>query len=515
MADSKISALTELSAAPATGDLLVLVDISDTTMAASGTNKKITWANLTVALTNGTTTMATSQAQTFTSGVATPTLKPTAASASSITLATGATTTPVFDVIGGSASSLAMRFTDVTTDATTKQARFVSRHYTNSEEDVLMFYGNNFSSQNQVNLGGGSSLFNAVTDWRIYAAATTTTTTGTTVARITVTGIAAGHTNTPSAWLDAAASASAQASMRIRAGSRPTTPNTGDIWDDGALVAYQVNSTTNAVVNSLKLERGSSGTPAAGFGLGIVAQLESSTTDTQDAGRLTWAWSTATHASRAAVGILSAYYTSTEREAIRWVADSSTVKVGIAGVTSPSEALEINGRLSSLSVGGTTAGFWFKDASANARGFVGLSDDSASPKVGIYNAGYGAYLFTGDSSGRVGIGATTSPQGLIHGHDGSGGFLFVNQASVGGTAVTIIPNGTGDITECVWFAGRASNSAAFTSDISPTTLVVSSSTTKTDGANTLTIAVAADGSMTLQATAGAATWKVFMWMIWR
>lgn len=44
MADSKISALTEITSL-APGDLLVVVDVSDTTMAPSGTNKKITKAN--------------------------------------------------------------------------------------------------------------------------------------------------------------------------------------------------------------------------------------------------------------------------------------------------------------------------------------------------------------------------------------------------------------------------------------------------------------------------------------
>lgn len=509
MADSKISALTELSAAPATGDLLVLVDISDTTMAASGTNKKITWANLTspLLLATGATTGASSQAQTFTNGITVP-------SGGKVVIGTTSPiTTAQLHVVQPTTGAIVV--TNLETDATTKVGRLAVPHYTNSEESLLVVGGAVTSTSGNIDFGGGSGVLNTATQITFYTAANNTTLTGTQRVRINSSGYVTVGTHTATAFMHLTAATSAAASFCINSGSRPTTPITGDIWDDGALVSYHIQGTTNAVVNSLKLERGSSGTPAAGFGLGIVAQLESSTTDTQDAGRLTWAWSTATHASRAAVGILSAYYTSTEREAIRWVADSSNVKVGIAGVTSPSEALEINGRLSSLSVGGTTAGFWFKDASANARGFVGLSDDSASPKVGIYNAGYGAYLFTGDSSGRVGIGATTSPQGLIHGHDGSGGFLFVNQASVGGTAVTIIPNGTGDVTECVWFAGRASNSAAFTSDISPTTLVVSSSTTKTDGANTLTIAVAADGSMTLQATAGAATWKVFMWMIWR
>jgi hypothetical protein len=46
MADAKISALTELAEAPAAGDLFAVVDVSDTTDAASGTTKRITAANL-------------------------------------------------------------------------------------------------------------------------------------------------------------------------------------------------------------------------------------------------------------------------------------------------------------------------------------------------------------------------------------------------------------------------------------------------------------------------------------
>lgn len=42
----KVSALTELSAAPANDDIFLLVDVSDTSMAASGTTKKIQVANL-------------------------------------------------------------------------------------------------------------------------------------------------------------------------------------------------------------------------------------------------------------------------------------------------------------------------------------------------------------------------------------------------------------------------------------------------------------------------------------
>ncbi len=45
MVNSKISGLTELTTAE-TGDLIPVVDVSDTTDAATGTTKKITWTNI-------------------------------------------------------------------------------------------------------------------------------------------------------------------------------------------------------------------------------------------------------------------------------------------------------------------------------------------------------------------------------------------------------------------------------------------------------------------------------------
>lgn len=139
--------------------------------------------------------------------------------------------------------------------------------------------------------------------------------------------------NNPTALLDLAASTTSRTSLRIRSGTAPTTPNAGDIWDDGGLVAYNIDATTNAVVNSLKLRRGSSGTPAAGFGLGIAARLESSTTEDQDAGRIQFSWNTATHASRASDVVHTVFYTSTEQEFLRGRGDTGGVKLGFYGVT--------------------------------------------------------------------------------------------------------------------------------------------------------------------------------------
>ncbi len=93
------------------------------------------------------------------------------------------------------------------------------------------------------------------------------------------------------------------------------------------------DATTNAVGDLLTLTHNSSGTPAAGFGGALVARLHSSTTQAQLAGRLSWHWTTATDASRAARGRLTAYYTSTERECIAWEANSSAPMAGFLGAS--------------------------------------------------------------------------------------------------------------------------------------------------------------------------------------
>lgn len=101
----------------------------------------------------------------------------------------------------------------------------------------------------------------------------------------------------------------------------------------GGITTFVVPLTaTNTITNILVLAPTSTGTPAAGFGSAISVKLRSSTTDDQDAGRLSWEWSTATHASRASKGKLSAYYTSSERECIAWEANSTVPLVGFYGV---------------------------------------------------------------------------------------------------------------------------------------------------------------------------------------
>lgn len=304
---------------------------------------------------------------------------------------------------------------------------------------------------------------------------------------------------------------------------------TGASSPGAILDVRQSDSGTNAIANIALLDYNSSGTAAAGFGLGILARLESSTTVSQSAGRLTWAWDVATHASRAAIGKLTAYYTSTEREAITWTATSTGALVGVM-TASPQRTLDVNGtiRISGSDALFTTSSWgkyieynngaalvWLKNGATYAHGagatdggfywFRSTADDaSAAP----------TYDMVLTDAGRLGLG-TASPQSLLHGYDGSGGFMFVNRAAVDGTLVTVIPNGTGDVTENLSYFGYVKHSGGYTGTVAEGDLSPANYTIVSNAGNELTFGVASDGSFTLQRTAGTGTWNVCLWVIWR
>lgn len=92
------------------------------------------------------------------------------------------------------------------------------------------------------------------------------------------------------------------------------------------------NAVTNAVSDVLTVRHSSTGTPAAGFGVAQIFALESSTTENQSAARIQAIWIEATHATRKAALILTAYDTA-EREGIRIGANGSAATLGLLGAT--------------------------------------------------------------------------------------------------------------------------------------------------------------------------------------
>ena len=91
------------------------------------------------------------------------------------------------------------------------------------------------------------------------------------------------------------------------------------------------SAVTNAVTNVVTIGHDTSGTPAAGFGAGELFQLESSTTAAQSAARIQALWNDATHASRKADLVLTAYDSGGEREGLRIRGDGSGPALGFFG----------------------------------------------------------------------------------------------------------------------------------------------------------------------------------------
>jgi hypothetical protein len=80
---------------------------------------------------------------------------------------------------------------------------------------------------------------------------------------------------------------------------RPGRATAGVVATTGSWFSA-TDAVTNTITDALKLRHESSGTPAAGYGTGLLFQGESSTTSNQDMARVAAAWTDATHATRTA-----------------------------------------------------------------------------------------------------------------------------------------------------------------------------------------------------------------------
>jgi hypothetical protein len=96
------------------------------------------------------------------------------------------------------------------TNSTDKIFRIGSYHYTNAEEPVCIAFGQNLSSGNELNFGGGSVALNAATYIKFFTAANNTTTSGTERMRITSAGNVGIGTTSPTYLCNVIAAAGSQ-----------------------------------------------------------------------------------------------------------------------------------------------------------------------------------------------------------------------------------------------------------------------------------------------------------------
>ena len=116
--------------------------------------------------------------------------------------------------------------TDVTTDNTTKGARMVLNHYSNSQLPVYLFGAASTSTDNYVAFGGGNAIGNAATEIDLFTAPTTTTPVGTPRLTIIGNGNVGIGTQTPAYPLHMASGAHVTA---------------GGVWTDSSSREYKDN----------------------------------------------------------------------------------------------------------------------------------------------------------------------------------------------------------------------------------------------------------------------------------
>ena len=125
--------------------------------------------------------------------------------------------------------------------------------------------------------------------------------------------------------------------------------------------------------------------------------------------------------------------------------------------------------------------------------------------------------FTMDTSGDIGMG-TAIPFGPLHLHRAPGSALFITVNDLAGGAVTLIPNGAGDVTAALfahWVVSESGGgTAAADNRLAPAIPGGGVVTLYTDGVDTFTLTVAADGSVTVVRSAGAATADIVFWLMW-
>ena len=199
---------------------------------------------------------------------------------------------------------------------------------------------------------------------------------------------------------------------------------TGAASTGGAATLTEVTASTNAVTNSLTVAATSTGTAAAGFGSGLLLQGESSTTNSQDMGRVSALWTTATHASRTSAlqfsgvnnaGALSevARFESATAPVLKIASamgTAGTTTYANAGITSGVSPFTITGGSNNVVIGGSTGSqtignggqgdIFIFNASTSASGLLIANTSNTATAVGGIRFGSTSTTFTQTSGTR-------------------------------------------------------------------------------------------------------------------
>jgi hypothetical protein len=203
-------------------------------------------------------------------------------------------------------------------------------------------------------------------------------------------------------------------------------------------------------------------------------------------------------------------------------------------VNAPSFQLQDSTGQNRSTIRNTGAQEWLLHSTVAESGRISYSTPGGNPAILIFTGSPGSYVNRFDilnngsdfelkynadsfgitiaSGGNIGIGVA-SVQGLFHGYDVISGFLHWEYDGLDATSRTIITNGTGDVLYRLTGIYAMRNSAG--TAVSGSVGVANGGTQNiTVGADTVTITVAAAGTVTIARSAGSNTIKVGLWLLW-
>lgn len=179
---------------------------------------------------------------------------------------------------------------------------------------------------------------------------------------------------------------------------------TGGASTGGAATLTNVTANTNTVQDVLTVRSNSTGAAAAGFGARQLFQIESSTTDNQDAGGVGAIWTTATHASRTSANVFYGVNNAGSLgEFARFEGATAPVlkiasAVGTAGTTTFGNAGITSGV--AFQIGGGSQVLTLSSTSGNVSGGIQLTSTNTTSARGVSITG-AAYTATGLAKGEL------------------------------------------------------------------------------------------------------------------
>jgi hypothetical protein len=208
---------------------------------------------------------------------------------------------------------------------------------------------------------------------------------------------------------------------------------TGAASTGGAVTISNTTANTSTVQNVLTIQSNSTGTAAAGLGVGVLFQQESSTANNRDAGRITTPWTTATDGSQTADMIMYTSAGGALQENGRFRGNTADLLIGAAsqaaykanGITT-AQSYTVGNSASALTLGGNSGTITISTSNTASFGPTILVNSTGEFTNGGIGIQLGNASYTGTSLNKTSV-------YIADGYAAASGAGTMNSLFIGGT----------------------------------------------------------------------------------